>query len=391
MKIAIAGAGIGGLAAAILLRQRGVDVTLFDQFATPAPVGSGLVIQPVGQAVLETCGLRERVFDTGNAIHRMLGHEAQSGRRVLDVWYDRRNCQRVGLAVHRNALFSALWDGAAAAGATLHLGAKVVAAQAGRVELEDGSFADGFDLVVDALGANSHLSPMRARPLPYGALWANVPWVQTTNLPSDQLRQTYRKASRMVGVLPIGTPPGADAPMAAIFWSLPRDGFAAWRTAGLAAWRAEASALWPEFTSFAEQITDPDQFTMARYAHGTLDVPYSPGIAHIGDAAHRASPQLGQGANMALLDAYALAAAIGAHGPEAALPAYAKARRWHVRAYQWMSWAFTPQYQSDSRWLPVLRDQVLFPLSMVPPVPRILSHLVCGTLLPAFPRGDPLR
>ena len=78
-------------------------------------------------------------------------------------------------------------------------------------------------------------------------------------------------------------------------------------------------------------------------------------------------------------------------GAEAALPVYAKARRWHVRAYQWMSWAFTPQYQSDSRWLPVVRDRVLFPLSMLPPVRRILSHLVCGTLLPAFPRGDPLR
>ncbi|WP_299043165.1 NAD(P)/FAD-dependent oxidoreductase [uncultured Tateyamaria sp.] len=391
MKIAIAGAGVGGLAAAILLGQRGVDVTVFDQFDTPAPVGSGLVIQPVGQAVLEACGLKAQIFETGTAIHRMLGHEAESGRRVLDVWYDRAGHQRVGLAVHRNALFSALWDGAVAAGTTLELGAKVADARPGCLVLDNGTEAAGFNLIIDALGARSPLTPMRASALPYGALWANVPWADATALPTDQLRQTYRKANRMVGVLPIGVPPGAQGPMAAIFWSLPRGGHAAWRAAGLEAWQAEAAALWPAFAPFAAQITDPDQFTMARYAHGTLDMPFGPGIAHIGDAAHRASPQLGQGANMALLDAYALAQAIAAHGPDAALPVYARARRWHVRTYQWMSWAFTPQYQSDSRWLPVLRDRVLFPASLVPPVPRILSGLVCGTLLPAFPRGDPLR
>ena len=391
MKIAIAGAGIGGLAAAILLRRQGADVTLFDQFAQPEPVGSGLVIQPVGQAVLRACGVLDAVVATGNRVHRMLGHEAESGRRVLDVWYDRHHGQRAGLALHRNALFAALWDGAVDAGVALRLGAAVSGADAGVVELKDGARADEFDLIVDALGAKSPLTPMRAKELPYGALWANVTWPAGTDLPMDELRQKYRKASNMLGVLPIGTPPGASAPMAAIFWSLPRDGHAAWRDAGLQAWRAQAEALWPAFAPFVAQITKPDQMTMARYAHGTLEIPYGRGVVHIGDAAHRASPQLGQGANMALLDAYALARALEVNGPQSALPVYAKARRWHVRAYQGMSWAFTPQYQSDSRWLPVMRDKVLFPLSMVPPVPRILSHLVCGTLLPAFPKGDPLR
>ena len=391
MKIAIAGAGIGGLAAAILLRKSGAKVTLIDQFATPAPVGSGLVIQPVGQAVLGACGVADRVTATDNKVHRMLGHEARSGRRVLDVWYDRAHGTRTGLAVHRNAVFSALWDAALASGVDLRLGARVMRGEYGWLETADGTRMDGFDLIIDALGTKSPLSPLRARPLPYGALWANVAWPADTALPVDQLRQTYRKANRMVGVLPIGTPPGADGPMAAIFWSLPRDGHDAWRAAGLTAWQDEATALWPEFAPFARQITDPDQLTMARYAHGTLEIPHGRGIAHIGDAAHRASPQLGQGANMALLDAYALARALDRHGPAQALDAYARARRWHVRAYQGMSWAFTPQYQSDSTWLPVLRDRVLFPLSMVPPVPRILSRLVCGTLLPAFPKGDPLR
>jgi 2-polyprenyl-6-methoxyphenol hydroxylase-like FAD-dependent oxidoreductase len=52
MRIAIIGTGIGGLAAASLLADQGHEITIFDQFDTLKPVGSGLVIQPVGQAVL---------------------------------------------------------------------------------------------------------------------------------------------------------------------------------------------------------------------------------------------------------------------------------------------------------------------------------------------------
>ncbi len=391
MKIAIAGAGIGGLAAAILLRKSGADVTLFDQFNAPEPVGSGLVIQPVGQAVLKACGVFEQALATGNSIHRMLGHEVDNGRRVLDVWYDRAHSQRTGLALHRNALFQSLWNGAQTAGAEIRTGVKVAQAVEGTLILKDGTQTEPFDLVIDALGAHSPLTSMSAKDLPYGALWANVDWPEATKLPKDQLRQTYRRASNMVGVLPIGTPPGQEKPMAAIFWSLPRDGYDDWRTAGLAAWQDQAAALWPAFADFATQVTDADQLTMARYAHGTLATPFGTRIAHIGDAAHCASPQLGQGANMALVDAYVLARALTEHTVEQALPAYAATRRWHVRIYQGMSWAFTPQYQSDSQWLPVFRDRVLFPVSMIPPVPRLLSHLVCGTMLPAFPRGDPLR
>ena len=126
--------------------------------------------------------------------------------------------------------------------------------------------------------------------------------------------------------------------------------------------------------------------TMARYTHGTLRRPYGDRLAIIGDAAHRASPQLGQGANMALLDALALREALRRAEGMAALKLYAKARRWHVRTYQAMSRIFTPQYQSDSRILPILRDRVLFPLAMVPPMPRFLARLVRGDMLPPLGR-----
>lgn len=133
---------------------------------------------------------------------------------------------------------------------------------------------------------------------------------------------------------------------------------------------------------FLAPITVHHQMTAARYSHGTLRRPHAPALVFIGDAAHRASPQLGQGANMALLDAQALAWALTQRDLAGALPLYAQARRWHVRLYQALSAAFTPQYQSDSRLLPVLRDRLLAPLSQVPPLPAILSRLVSGTLIP---------
>ena len=381
MHIGIAGAGIGGLAAAALLAADGHRVTVFDQFDAPRPVGSGLVIQPVGQAVLAEIGALEAARAYGNPVSRMLGHEAQSGRRVLDVWYDRKSGNRCGLGIHRAALFQSLLDAAQAAGAVICASKPVARAEGRTLHFADGSHDGPFDLVIDSAGAASPLSPMQSRPLPYGAVWATVDWPET-ELPWGELRQRYRRASRMAGVLPVGQLPGQTGRKAAIFWSLPVAGQDDWRNAGIDAWVAEGSRLWPEFAPFAGQITTDTQMTMARYTHGTLRRPWSPGLVHIGDAAHRTSPQLGQGANMALLDALALARALRVARGDAALALYANARRWHVRVYQMMSAAFTPQYQSDSRWLPVLRDNVLFPLSMVPPVPHILTALVCGTMLP---------
>lgn len=386
MDIAIAGAGIGGLAAATLLAQAGHRVTIHDQFAAPAPVGSGLIIQPVGQAVLQRIGAADCARASGAPVRRMLGHEAADGRTVLDVSYDRRGDGAAGLAIHRAALFDALHGAALAAGARVLPGHKVTGAEAGRLRFAHGGDAGPFDLVVDASGAGSAISPLTARDLPYGAIWGNVDWPEGCALPPDQLTQRYRRADRMLGVLPIGMPAGSPARKAAIFWSLPRDRHDVWRRDGVRRWRDEACALWPDFAPFAEQIAEPEQMVMARYTHGTLARPWGERLAIIGDAAHRASPQLGQGANMALLDAAALAAALERAEGEVALRLYAAARRWHVRAYQAMSWLFTPQYQSDSRVLPVLRDRLLYPLSRVPPVPAVLSRLVRGDLLPPLGR-----
>ena len=61
LDIAIAGCGIAGLASAAMLARDGHRVTIFERFAAPAPVGSGLLLQPTGLAVLRAMGLDRKI------------------------------------------------------------------------------------------------------------------------------------------------------------------------------------------------------------------------------------------------------------------------------------------------------------------------------------------
>ena len=183
----------------------------------------------------------------------------------------------------------------------------------------------------------------------------------------------------MAGVLPTGPRRGTGRAELALFWSLRADAVDGWRQGGLGAWKANVLALWPECARLLEQVDDPAMLTFARYAHRTQRCPAAPRLIHIGDAWHSTSPQLGQGANMALLDAWALAQALAADAPlEARLATAVALRGAHVRLYQWLTALFTPAYQSDSLWPALIRDVILAPLSRVPPGPRVQAELVSG-------------
>jgi salicylate hydroxylase len=139
--------------------------------------------------------------------------------------------------------------------------------------------------------------------------------------------------------------------------------------------------LWPATAPLLDQIDDPGQLTFARYAHRTLPRPAETALIHIGDAWHSASPQLGQGANMALLDAHALAKGLReSEDVGAGLAAAVTMRRRHVRLYQALTALFTPVYQSDSRTLPFIRDRLVGPLSGLWPANRIQAAMVSGLI-----------
>jgi 2-polyprenyl-6-methoxyphenol hydroxylase-like FAD-dependent oxidoreductase len=385
MDIAIAGAGIAGLAAASFLRRQGHGVVLYDQLDKPAPIGSGLIIQPTGQAVLSALGLGEALARRGARIDRLFGRAAKSGRIALDVDF---GGGAYGIGVHRAALFELLFSEALDAGAEFEPGHEVVSVHAGEratLEFADGQRSPGFDLIVDALGLRSPLVERKNPFLDYGALWANIPLTEDMALTPNTLEQRYEGARKTAGVMPIGTI--ADGPpLAAFFWSLRRDKFGQWQADGLDAWKEEVLALWPALEAHLAVIQSPEQLVFARYAHHTIKNPVERRLVHVGDSWHAASPQLGQGANMALLDAYALAQSLDQTTDiDAALGAYKTLRQRHIWLYQTISQLFTPFYQSDSKLLPWLRDTIAAPASQLPPVAAVLSSMVAGTL------GAPLQ
>jgi salicylate hydroxylase len=387
LEVAIAGAGIGGLSLAAMLAGRGAKVVIHDQMAAPQPVGSGFVLQPTGQAVMASMGLLDATRARGAVIDRMQGSLAATkpggtNRTVLDISYRPGDH---GIAIQRVALFDLLLKAAMDAGVRFETASRVIDFSTGdrpSLLLEGGRRAPPADLVVDAMGASSPVGHDPAKELGYGALWATVPWPANGPFKPNELEQRYRKASHMAGVLPCGTATDGAAPMATFFWSLRNRDIDAWRKAGRAAWIDEVAALWPEVVRFAE-IAEP---VHARYRHHTRKPVAGRGLVRIGDAWHATSPQLGQGANMALLDATSLAFALqGQASLEEAIARHVRQRQLHVLLYQTLSVTLTPFYQSDSKILPLLRDTLIGPTTGLPLIRSVVSRLVTGDFL------DPLK
>jgi 2-polyprenyl-6-methoxyphenol hydroxylase-like FAD-dependent oxidoreductase len=392
-KIAICGAGPAGLAMALMLTRAGHEVDLIERFDEPAPVGSGLILQPTGLSVLGMLGLYDRIRAIGHRIDRLWGTDFRSGRAVLDVRYDSGPHGRFGLAVQRAALFATLHDAVVADGIPILSGRAVASVRdvdgEPVLKLADGSEMGPYRMVIDATGARSQLMAQlcadeTSRELAYGAFWATL---DAAAMPYEQnaLVQRYDKASVMIGVLPVGrlTQEGRDK--IAFFWSQKIHEADAVMAQGINAWKGRLTGYWPETAPMLDEIQTWDQLTLARYQHRTLQRPARGRVVFIGDAAHCTSPQLGQGANMALLDAAALAFGLSrTKGIDDAIDAYCGARRYHVRLFQLLSQMFTPFYQGDSGALAFIRDQVVSSLAKVPPAPRLLASIVAGTLLDPF-------
>ncbi len=372
MRIAVIGSGPCGQAVGAFLARDGHETTLFERAPELGPVGAGLLIQPTGLAVLADLGVRAELETLGRRIDRLHGVSA-TGRVVLDARYEHLRPGLSGLGLHRAALSASLNAARERAGAGLRLGVEIVRVRersegAELLDAEGGS-RGVFDLVVACDGARStlrgaHAAVRRDRRYPWGALWCVV---TNTDDPRFEgvLSQVYRGTREMIGFLPSGRPAPDAADTLSVFWSI--EHAQAERGVTLDGWREKALALAPHASALIEQVRAVEDLIFAPYRDVVLRRASSGRVVFLGDAAHAMSPQLGQGVNLALMDAAALAGALARPAPlDRALREFDRSRRAHVRYYQFASRWLTPAFQSRLPVVGTLRDAFFGPMTRAP-------------------------
>lgn len=364
-----------------MLADAGHAVTVFERFAEPRPIGAGLLLQPTGLAVLRALGLADQAMARGARVDGLEGR-THRGRAVLELAYADLHPKAHGLGILRSVLFELLHQRLHRSSARLLVGSEIVdvvrQGATASVMAANGETHVPFDLVVVADGAHSalrqRLMPAARAPLyPWGCVWTTVPdlaGIGTGRL----LRQRVRGTTEMMGLLPVG-----DGQLT-MYWSVPVDQLAPGRPIDLAAWRRTAAALWPEAARIVDHAAAADAFSRATYRHVALPRWHDGPVVFIGDAAHGTSPQLGQGANLGLLDAHALASAIGETGElTSALALFGRRRDGPVRFYRQASHLLTPFFQSHSGALGLLRDAFMGMSCHLPGMRGLMGSTLAGT------------
>jgi 2-polyprenyl-6-methoxyphenol hydroxylase-like FAD-dependent oxidoreductase len=183
-----------------------------------------------------------------------------------------------------------------------------------------------------------------------------------------------------MGLLPVGSRPDNPELQRSFFWSLPIATTESWREQGLAAWHEETAALWPEAAPLLTHIADVSVLMQASYRDAVLKRWQRAPVVLLGDAAHAMSPQLGQGVNMALMDALALRDALRSRSrPEEALALYERERQAHAHIYQFWSRWLTPLFQSERDMAAWLRDLTFIPMAKLPISRGQMLRVLTGT------------
>ena len=363
-KVVIVGSGMAGLASALFLKRLGAEVSLYDQFEQPQALGAGLLLQPVGQWVLAQLNLLDKVRETSSRIDRLRGC-ANSGTKILDLMYEDYFSGAHALGVHRGQLFNSLLSQARNDGIELFTSASVsslnnrAAGYSLEFESRDSVTAD---LVIIANGAFSNLRdslaiPFKASLYPWGALWSIFD--DKEQIFTHCLEQVYDRAHTMIGMLPSGINPQTQNKCVSFFWSLPGEAYDAWRSTPISKWKAQVLNHWPAIEPFMESIQSHDDLVFSRYMDVRFQSLHDKNAVIVGDAGHAMSPQLGQGVNLALLDAWRLFESFEkAPSIRQALEIYQTDRQKQLAYYQSVSSTITPFYQSHSRILGWIRDAI---------------------------------
>jgi 2-polyprenyl-6-methoxyphenol hydroxylase-like FAD-dependent oxidoreductase len=356
----VVGGGIGGLAAAGALARYGWRVTLFEQASEFGPVGAGVGLAPNAVRAMEMLGLGGQLRSRGMVSG--LGIRTASGRWLTEL-PAQRLLERFGapmFALHRADLHRMLLD--AADGVTLSTGHRAASlTREGSVSLDgpDGPVTATADLVVAADGVHSRLRST-LYPRHPGARFAGyvcwrgvVPAETARQLPiGPTLTETWGRGKRF-GVAPLGD--------GQVYWFACAAGpEGSFREDGLDEVAARFRG-WHEPIPQLLAATDPAALIRSDiyYVHSRLPSFVQGRVALLGDAAHAVTPDIGQGACLAIEDAAVLATIMRS---EADIPgvihAYDRARRPRTERMARASGVAARVLQARSRVGAGLRDQV---------------------------------
>jgi salicylate hydroxylase len=337
--IAIAGAGIGGLTAALALAARGFRVALFDKAARLEETGAGIQLSPNATRVLDGLGLRERLLASvvaPDAVVIRTAHGAEVARLPLGPAAEQRYGAPYWM-IHRGDLQAALLGAALAhPGITLTLGAAV-----------DDCAATAGGVTVQVLRGEILEEIAAAALIGADGLWSRV---RALTGETDPARFARRTAWRAL-VLADAVAPAFRAPAIHLWLGhgshlvhYPVKAGAMINIVAIAA-DAQPSHGWSTAAMPDEVLTRFSSEAWARPARDLLalperwlkwplyDRPPRPhrgrgAVTLLGDAAHPMLPFLAQGAAMAIEDAAVLAASLAATPDDApaALRRYERAR-----------------------------------------------------------------
>lgn len=398
LKIAIIGAGTAGLALAAMLVRQDIHVTLFEKVDTLDPVGAGLLLQPAGLAVFQQLGILAKATALGAKVTGLHG-QLSNGHLIVNSHYQQADSDFFGLGIHRSTLCHVLAD-------ALHdydnmtwcLSSDIQQLLPSQQEIrvvglqQQHAFSASFDMAIVANGARSQLRPSAWVKLdqayPWGAAWSILP--ECTGLDPEILHQFYQGSQTMLGILPTGRLPNSTTTgaLSSLFWSLPSTALPSFITSPKANWLQHIHARWPEVAAWLqphlENSQQPMQWLTAHYRDVVMRQYGQHRIGVIGDAAHAMSPQLGQGANMALLDAWALSQAIVGARKQQQLDFaklwqhYHQLRQPSIQMYQSLSRLLTPLYQSNIVGAGALRNIAFSAMNQIPYLRKQMAITISG-------------
>lgn len=365
-KALVIGAGSAGPAVAQLLTRQGWETPVFEARPALDPAeGLFLNLAINGRRVLEQLGANARLLSDAHeaGLMEMYGAKGKHLATVPNGPAGRRD--EGGVVVRRGWLQQVLWDSAADAGVDIRAGHRLVKLDVERdgvrAEFDDGRVEEG-DIVIGADGVGSRVRRYVAP-------------------------EAVAEFTGLIGAGGFARVPGLAPTPGVQRFVFGRRSFFGYlvRDDGTVYWFANATAAEPpsrEHPTSAADVLDQlralhadDPDPVARILAGTTGKVGSypifrlPSVPRwwrgravaIGDAVHATSPSAGQGASLALEDASALAAALGAHSDfAAAFASFETSRR--ARAEKIVAYAASIDRQKKTSGNPIavaFRDALL--------------------------------